>query len=131
MVALTVFDAFGNGSSRAAATRNMFSEVNSWMSQINSQSSEVLKEKMAHDLICKNVKYDPGYEDTNIKQNEYNQSAYSVFIEKVTVCAGYSQAMQLLMNGAGIDCGVVTSDDHEWNIIKLNNTWYYVDCTWD
>lgn len=131
LVALTVFDAFGDGGARAAATQNMFGVVNGWMAQINAQPSEVLKEKTAHDLICSNVIYDPGYEDKNIKQNEYNQSAYSTFVDKVTVCAGYSQAMQLLMNGTGIDCSVVTSQDHEWNIIKINNTWYYVDCTWD
>lgn len=131
LVALSVYDAFGNGSARAAATQNMFGVVNSWMAQVNAQPSEVLKEKTAHDLICSNVIYDPGYEDKSIKQNEYNQSAYSTFVDKVTVCAGYSQAMQLLMNGAGIDCSVVTSFDHEWNIIKINNTWYYVDCTWD
>lgn len=131
LVALSVFDAFGNGAARAAATQNMFNTVNSWMAQINAQPNDLLKEKTAHDLICANVIYDPGYEDRSIPQNEYNQSAYSTFVDKVTVCAGYSQAMQLLMNGAGIDCGIVTSYDHEWNIIKLNNTWYYVDCTWD
>lgn len=130
-MALTVFDAFGNGTARAAATQKMFGVVNNWMSQINGQPTEILKEKKAHDLICENVVYDPGYEDPGIGQNEYNQSAYSAFVEKVTVCAGYSQAMQMLMNRAGIDCGVVTSQAHEWNIVKINNTWYYVDCTWD
>lgn len=128
---LTVFDAFGNGNARKSATQAMFTKVNSWMDQINTQPSAVLKEKKAHDLICENVTYDPGYEDPAIDMDEYNQSAYSVFMRPVTVCAGYSQAMQLLMNGAGIDCGVVTSEEHEWNIIKINNTWYYVDCTWD
>ncbi|MCM1259003.1 MAG: InlB B-repeat-containing protein [Roseburia sp.] len=131
LVALTVFDAFGDGYARKNATQNMFNTVNSWMAQIDAQPNDLLKEKMAHDLICTSVVYDPGYEDSGIKENEYNQSAYSTFVDKVTVCAGYSQAMQLLMNRAGIDCGVVTSEDHEWNIIKLNNTWYYVDCTWD
>lgn len=131
LIALSIYDNFGNGAARAAATRDMFSVVNSWMAEINSQPNELLKEKKAHDLICTNVQYDPGYANPGIKQNEYNQSAYSTFIDKVTVCAGYTQAMALLMNGAGIDCGTVTSFDHQWNIIKLNNTWYYVDLTWD
>jgi len=130
-LALTLFDDFGDGGARKTATGEMFTKVNNWMSQINAQPNDLLKEKVAHDLICKNVKYDQGYEDPSITANEFNQSAYSTFVKGVTVCAGYSQAMQLLMNGAGIDCGVVTSLEHEWNIIKLNHTWYYVDCTWD
>ena len=35
------------------------------------------------------------------------------------------------MNAAGVDCPVVTSEAHEWNIIRINGTWYYVDLTWN
>ncbi len=131
LITLTIFPAFANGASRAAATAQMQSVIDSWMPIINAQPSEQLKEKMAHDLICKKVVYDPGYEDKSIPMNEYNQVAFSVFCTDSTVCAGYSQAMQLLMNGAGIDCAVVTSLDHEWNIIRINNIWYYTDLTWN
>lgn len=126
-----LFPAFANGASRAAATAQMKAVIDNWMAQINAQPGELAKEKKAHDLICEKVVYDPGYEDSSIPMNEYNQVAYSVFCTDSTVCAGYSQAMQLLMNAAGIDCGVVTSQEHEWNIIRLNNIWYYVDLTWD
>lgn len=129
-VALVGYDEFASGTARAAATQKMFAVVDNWIGQINSQSGDLLKEKKAHDLICENVGYDNDF------ANDLNQSAYSTFVDKITVCAGYSQAMQLLMNGVGIDCGVVTSQPpvgigHEWNIIKLNNSWYYVDLTWD
>ena len=36
-----------------------------------------------------------------------------------------------MCNGTGIDTVAVTSFDHEWNKIKLENNWYNVDCTWD
>lgn len=128
---LTIFPAFVNGNQRANATNQMKAVIDSWMPQINAQPNDLLKEKKAHDLICEKVIYDPGYEDRSIPMNEYNQVAYSVFCTDSTVCAGYSQAMQLLMNGAGVDCAIVTSSNHEWNIIRLNNTWYYVDLTWN
>ena len=109
----------------------MQSVIDTWMPQINAQPTELLKEKKAHDLICEKVSYDHGYDTKSDDMNEYNQVAYSVFCTDTTVCAGYSQAMQLLMNAAGIDCSIVTSGDHEWNIVRIQNIWYYTDLTWD
>ena len=37
----------------------------------------------------------------------------------------------MMCNGTGIDTVAVTSFEHEWNKIKLENSWYNVDCTWD
>lgn len=129
IIYLVLFPAFADGNARAGATRQMKSVIDGWMTQINAQPDALQKEKLAHDLICQKVVYDPYYSTPH--QNEYNQVAYSVFCTDSTVCAGYSQAMQLLMNGAGIDCAIVTSEEHEWNIIRLNGCWYYVDLTWD
>ncbi len=128
-LALTVFPAFANGTARRMATGQMQAVIDSWMTQIMAQPDDLNKEKLAHDLICEKVIYDPNYD--NPGQNPYNQVAYSVFCTDSTVCAGYSQAMQMLMNAAGIDCAVVTSRDHEWNIIRLNHTWYNTDLTWN
>ena len=38
------------------------------------------------------------------------------------------------MNGEGIDTVVLTSSGtgaHEWNKIRLNDSWYICDVTWD
>lgn len=126
---LTINDSFGNGAARKAATQRMQNVINSWLPQINAQPNDLLKEKKIHDLICEKVIYDPYY--STVSQNKHNQTAYSVFCTDTTVCAGYSQAMQLLCNAVGIDCGVVTSSNHEWNIVRLNDTWYYTDLTWN
>lgn len=48
-----------------------------------------------------------------------------------TVCAGYAQTFAVLCNRAGIDAITVTSATHEWNKVRLNDSWYNVDCTWD
>lgn len=128
-ITLSVISTFANGAARQAETAKMKAVIDSWMPQIMAQPTEWDKEKKAHDLICEKVIYDPYYNSS--AQNPYNQVAYSVFCTPSTVCAGYSQAMQLLMNGAGVDCAVVTSVEHEWNIVRINGTWYYVDLTWD
>lgn len=128
-LALGIYSDFASGSARAAATEQMKSVIDDWMAQIQAQPTDLLKEKKAHDLICEKVTYDNAY--GSAFENKYNQVAYSVFCTDTTVCAGYSQAMLLLLNGAGIDCAAVTSEKHEWNIVRLDGCWYYVDCTWD
>ena len=37
----------------------------------------------------------------------------------------------MMCNGSGIDAVAVTSYYHEWNKVRLNDSWYNVDCTWD
>lgn len=126
---MSVNASFANGASRQAATRKIESEIQSWLAEINQEETDWAKEKKIHDMICEKVIYDPYY--GTISSNPYNQTIYSVFCTNSTVCAGYSQAMQLLCNGVGIDCGVVTSRGHEWNIVRLDGAWYYVDATWN
>lgn len=128
-VQMTVNTSFANGASRQAATRMIESEIRSWLAEINQEETDWAKEKKIHDMICEKVIYDPDYQTVNA--NPYSQTIYSVFCTPSTVCAGYSQTMQLLCNAVGIDCCVVTSEEHEWNIVRLNGAWYYVDCTWN
>lgn len=130
-IGLTVYDDFANGAARAETTRQFKGAIDSWVAQINAQPTDLLKEKKAHDMICEKVVYDPGYANPSIPENEFNQVAYSVFFTDSTVCAGYSQAMQILCNAVGIDCTVVTSAEHEWNLVRLDGAWYYVDLTWN
>ena len=37
----------------------------------------------------------------------------------------------MMCNASGIDAVCVTSSSHEWNKVRLNDSWYNVDCTWD
>lgn len=130
-----IYDEFASGSRRAAATAKMKAQVESMGAKIAAGKTDVEKAKIAHDLICQKIKYDPGFDLDNIANStpysQYHQSAYSVFCEDYTVCAGYTKAFTLLMNGAGVDTVSVTSDAHAWNMVSLNDSWYHIDCTWD
>lgn len=130
---------FQTGSARTAATSAVQSQVNEWMPQIKAGTSETEKAKIAHDLIVTKVKYDNGYYNGNFA-NPFHQSAYSVFAKAnnictgtagYTVCAGYAKAFTMLMNGAGVDAMSVTSYNHAWNMVNINDSWYHLDCTWD
>ena len=132
-IAGCVYPAFANGFARAAATKKVQSQVSSWQKKIDACSTDEKKVKMIHDLIIDKVEYNQTLYDNNFKDEDtaYSQSAYSVFCTDLTVCAGYSQAFEMMCNGSGIDAVAVTSYYHEWNKVRLNDSWYNVDCTWD
>ena len=130
--AFGVYSAFQNGTARSTATQSVKNQVDTWKNTVNSLGSEAEKVKMIHDLIVEKVDYN--YDISNSSSfNEdtaYTQSVYSVFCMDKTVCAGYAQAFEMMCNGVGVDCIAVTSDDHEWNKVRINDSWYNVDCTW-
>ncbi len=84
------------------------------------------KEKFVHDALIVKADYD--------RNAAMNQSAYSALVNGNTVCAGYSRAMQYLMQELDIPCYYCTGyvgEDHAWNILKLDDDYYNVDPTWD
>lgn len=125
----TFYEEFRSGSARSKATQAMKNQITSCESAIAAAGSAEQKAKVAHDYIVKKVEYDDNYL-TN-PENPFHQSAYSVFCDDHSVCAGYTKAFEMLMNGAGIDTIALLSTDHAWNMIRINDSWYHTDCTWD
>ena len=128
-----IYPAFGKGADRMEETEKVKAQVDTWQKQIDEYSTEDEKVQTIHDLIIRKVEYnhDLVNSDFATENTEYSQSVYSVLCTNKTVCAGYAQTFEMMCNGTGIDTVAVTSFDHEWNKIKLENNWYNVDCTWD
>lgn len=78
-----------------------------------------------HDYLVDNVQYDEG--------NNENNNIYGALVLKDTMCMGYSQAFCSLVQKLGYKAYVVSSNEleHAWNMILLNGSYYFVDCTWD
>lgn len=128
-----IYPAFGVGAERAEATEAVKTQADTWQQQIDSCSTGEKKAEKIHDLICDKVYYNQALVDNNFstENTEYSQSVYSVLCTDKTVCAGYAQAFEMMCNGSGIDAVAVTSYNHEWNKVRLYDSWYNVDCTWD
>lgn len=128
-----IYPAFGKGADRMEETEKVKAQVDTWQKQIDECSTEDEKVQTIHDLIIQKVEYnhDLVNSDFATENTEYSQSVYSVLCTNKTVCAGYAQTFEMMCNGTGIDTVAVTSFEHEWNKIKLENSWYNVDCTWD
>ena len=99
-------------------------KVNEILAGMDSDWSDLEKALYLHEWIVTHC----GYDKTLSKRD-----AYTVIVGGSAVCQGYALAYEYLLQRAGIDGQVVTSDgiNHAWNIISLNNKYYYVDCTWD
>ena len=128
-----IYPAFENGTDRMEKTEKVKKQVDAWQEQIDQCSKDYEKVKKIHDLICEKVYYNQALVNSDFatESTEYSQSVYSVFCTDKTVCAGYAQSFAMMCNGSGIDAVAVTSYYHEWNKVRLNDSWYNVDCTWD
>lgn len=99
---------------------------------INSFINENIKEdmtnydkiKLFHDHIVNNTKYDKDNID-----DTYN--AYNLLTTGKAICGGYSDIMSIYLNTLGIQNYKVTSENHIWNLVNLDNVWYHLDMTWD
>ena len=118
------YPAFVDANTRADVTNKLFVVVDKWVESVNDDEiSTYQKELSAHELLCDYLVYVSG---------QYDQSLYSAVNEKRTVCAGYSEAFSLILNASGIDTIVALSDCHAWNVVQLDDGYYYgVDITWN
>lgn len=86
--------------------------------------------KIFHDLIINNSKYDSNRSDNNIIQYK-SDVAYGPLFEGYALCGGYSDLIQLYLEKLKIKNFKVSSKDHVWNAVYLNDKWYNLDLTWD
>ena len=90
------------------------------------------KIKTLHDWIVDYMYYD--------SSSAHKASVYGAFAEKKGVCEAYARVFKYILDDTGIENILVTgkatnssgvTEDHMWNYVKLNGTWYAVDATWD
>ncbi len=108
------------------ANAELDNKVKSIVSKVDSSWTDLQKMSYIHDWLVTNVQYDLSY-------SKY--TAYDAIVGGSSVCQGYALAYDLLMTkiSSGYNCQVITSNtlNHAWNMITLNGSKYYVDCTWD
>jgi hypothetical protein len=84
------------------------------------------KEKAVHDYLCLNTEYTLGVAD---------QGAYGVILDHKGACDAIADATLLLLKRAGVEVIKVShgwaGEAHAWNMVKLGDRYYHLDCTWD
>lgn len=88
------------------------------------------KIKVIHDYIINNTKYDDSRSDQKIVKYK-SDTAYGALIEHYAICGGYSDSMKLFLDYLNIPNYKISSENHIWNFLKLNDEWLHIDLTWD
>lgn len=92
----------------------------------NAGRSDYSRALWLHDWLIYNADYDTSYT---------YYYANGVLLEGVGVCQSYALAYDLLLHEIGIESvylsGTANGASHAWNLVRLDGSWYHVDCTWD
>ena len=96
----------------------------------NPKDNQIVNIRRIHDYIAKHTRYDSNRADNDIIVYK-SDIAYGPLIQGYALCGGYADAISLYLDKMNIINYKVSSNEHVWNAIKLNNKWYHLDLTWD
>lgn len=97
---------------------------------VRKEMTDYEKVYAAHAWLIQNVKYDKTLYKTGTVP-AISHTAEGALDRGIAVCDGYSKAFIIIMEHYGIKSRMVTGGAHAWNMVKIKNKWYHVDCTYD
>lgn len=86
--------------------------------------------RRVHDYIINNSVYDSGRSDYNIT-TYHSDIAYGPLFQGYGICGGYTDAMELFLEKMGIKSYKISSEQHVWNAVYVDDRWLHLDLTWD
>ena len=102
----------------------------------NDNMSDYEKELAIHDHIILNNEYNDDHLNVFGESSFDDSSPYGTLVNHKSICKGYATTFKLLCNMCGIECELIIEYDekeieHAYDRVNLENSWYYVDVTWD
>lgn len=90
--------------------------------------------KKLHDIIARNVRYQ---DDKELNDH----TIVGPLLNRKAVCDGFSKLFKYILDERNIPCLVIrgkafrndltTSEEHTWNMVKIDEKWLHVDVTFD
>ena len=131
-----ISDAYLNGTTdtlndRDKETLSMAKEILDKI--IKDGMSDYEKEEACYLWLTSEMKADASVLTVIHEVNTDVDNPYGVLKNRSAVCVGYATTMRLFMQMLGIECKVIHSSDliHSWDLVKLDDEWYHVDCYGD
>ena len=118
-------------------SKQMIESIHTKMQQIKSSiikpnMTDREKIKAFHDYIIETTKYDSAYAQNNMNNiDSPSHKAVGPLFYGLALCGGYTDVMAIFLDELGIPNYRISSEYHVWNFVKLENTWYHLDLTWD
>lgn len=105
-------------------------KVQDFLNSIPEDATNYERVKRAYEYIISNTDYD--------SSSEQNQNIQSVFLNGLSVCAGYARAFKYLCDRMSIYCAYVegtverdgSSAGHAWDLVEIDGVMTYVDPSW-
>ena len=107
-------------------------ELNEILAQVNDTMSDEQKALVIHDYLVYEYEYDyDDYTTDTIPEDSFRSGG--LLMNGTGVCQAYAYAFYYLMSKFDIECYVTSSVamNHAWNIVKIDDAYYHVDCTYD
>ena len=87
--------------------------------------------KRFHNYIINHTIYDKAYANNPDKNKSKSNTAYGPLFNHIALCGGYTDLMELFLEKMEIKSYKISSTNHIWNYVYLNNSWKHLDLTWD
>ncbi|MCI8818243.1 MAG: surface layer protein [Oscillibacter sp.] len=87
--------------------------------------TDMEKARIYYGWICDNCVYDYEAGDESL-----SHTPYSLLVNHIAVCDGYTGAYNLFLKLEGIDCTTFIQGDHIWTVATLDGSEYHIDTTW-
>ncbi len=103
-------------------------KVEEILDQVTDEMSDEKKARVIHDYFITQYEYE---QQSPVPDDSFRSGG--IFMNETGVCMAYSYGYKYIMNLLGIECHVTSSGGmgHGWNIVKIEDSYYHVDCTWD
>lgn len=120
--------------------QDFYDVINGYLSNVKPTDSEAMRAMLLYYAVIDNLIYDydligENYENLSQEKANFKSSPYCVLTEKSGICTNIAQAYMFLCTQADITCGTVLhmggSGMHMWNVVQIDDNFYYCDPTWD
>lgn len=100
------------------------SKVDDILSNIVFNSMDVYQKIEAiHNYIVINTKY--------LKTNTDYNKATTLLFENKGVCSAYTDTMTIFLSRLNLNNYKIATEEHIWNLVKINDNWLHIDVTFD
>ena len=129
----------------ASMQKEIDAEAQKVLAGIDANATDYEKVLYIHDYIVDNTVYDSDGADfvtenpeADLPQDVHNStSIYGCLVKRRAICSGYAATFKYLADKLGLEClrvsgnSVETGEAHQWNCVKVDGAFYYIDVTWD
>ena len=107
-------------------------EINTVVSEIP-REEDIYKVYFVYKYLGKKLNYSHFIANLDGSQRDIFdvRGIYNALFYDYGVCVNFADLMRNILISMGIECLVVYSDDHAWNVVKINDLWYHLDLTYD